>query len=319
MKTAIVLFNLGGPDSLKNVRPFLFNLFSDPAILGLPAPVRYPLAALISTLRNKKAQKIYAALGGASPLLPKTEEQVAALDQALGPDFKCFVAMRYWHPRAEEAVKRLQAWGAQRVVALPMYPQYSFSTTASSLADFERALAGAKIPMHAVREYPALEGFVKAAAALIRKEYEKLSRLAAEKNLLAPRLLLSAHGLPVKNIEAGDPYASHCERSAAAIVEALDIPGLDWRLCYQSRVGPLEWLKPYTEDEIVQAGEEKRPLLIAPLAFTADNSETLYEIDMLYRQMARERGAPLFASTPCVGTHPDFIGGLAGLVRGALG
>jgi ferrochelatase len=321
MKTAVVLFNLGGPDSLKNVRPFLFNLFADPAILNLPFFVRYPLAALISTLRNKKAGTIYAALGGASPLLSKTEEQVRALDQALGQEFKVFVSMRYWHPRAEKAVRELRDWGAERIVLLPMYPQYSFSTTASSLADFEKALAraGLKLPVKTIRDYPALEGFVKALASLIRSEYERLSRAALEKNLLPPRLLLSAHGLPVKNIEAGDPYAAHCAQSAAAVVKELNTPGLDWKLCYQSRVGPLEWLKPYTEDEISRAGEERRPLLIAPLAFTADNSETLYEIDQLYREQALSGGVPLFASTPCVGTHPDFIAGLAGLVRGALG
>lgn len=322
MKTAVVLFNLGGPDELKNIRPFLFNLFSDPAILELPALLRLPLAALIAALREKTAREIYAAIGGSSPLLACIQEQARALDKILGPDFKTFIAMRYARPRANAVMHALTQWGAEQIVLLPMYPQFSKTTTSSSFRDFQKALEKThktSLPVHAVDSYPTLPGFIQALAERIHSAYEKLVRAAAEKNLPAPRLLLSAHGLPKKMVERGDPYAGQCEESAAAAVAALNIPNLDWRLCYQSRVGPLEWLTPYTEEEIKQAGAEKRSLLIAPLAFTADNSETLYEIDMLYRNLARDHGVPLFASVPCVGAHPAFIGGLADLVRQKAG
>jgi ferrochelatase len=328
MKTAVVLFNLGGPDSLKNVRPFLFNLFADPAIIGVPVFVRLPLALFISTIRNKKAQAIYASLGGKSPLLEKTQEQARALERALNSaeqarqdEFKVFVAMRYWYPRSFGAVKALSDWGAERIVLLPMYPQFSHTTTGSSFKDFRKALEKANkmaLPAQAIENYPDMPGFVKSMAALIKPAYEKLAVEAQSKNLPAPRVLLSAHGLPQKLVDAGDPYAQQCEQSARAVVEALNIPNLDWQLCYQSRVGPLEWLKPYTEEEITRAGNEKRPLLIAPLAFTADNSETLYEIDQLYRDDAAKAGVPLFASVPCVGTQPAFIEGLAALVKQAF-
>ncbi|MBI3418578.1 MAG: ferrochelatase [Proteobacteria bacterium] len=168
-----------------------------------------------------------------------------------------------------------------------------------------------------IESYPDLPGFIRALAALIRPAYDLLALQAKAKNLLSPRLLLSAHGLPQKNIAAGDPYAAQCGQSAAAVAQALNIPGLDWALCYQSRVGPLDWIRPYADDEILRAGAENRPLLIAPLAFTAENSETLYEINQLYRELAAKSGVPLFACGPCVNAHPLFIEGLAGLVRKA--
>jgi ferrochelatase len=314
MRTGVLLFNLGGPKDLQSVRSFLFNLFADPAIINLPAFIRLPLALLVSTLRHAKAREIYAAIGGGSPLLSRTEDQARALEKILGPDFKCAIAMRHAAPRVTQAVQALRDWGADRIVFLPMYPQYSASTTGSSFNEARKTLQkGPKLPICAICCYPEMEGFAKSLAALIKPAYEKLAAQKGGK----PRLLLSAHGLPQKMIEAGDPYAWQCEKSAGAVARALGIEGLDWKLCYQSRVGPLEWVKPYTEEEIRRAGEEKKPLLIAPLAFTADNSETLYEIDQLYRDLALQSGCPGFASTPCVGTHASFIWGLSGLVREA--
>ncbi|HVY12590.1 MAG TPA: ferrochelatase [Alphaproteobacteria bacterium] len=314
MKTAVVLLNLGGPQNLKAVRGFLFRLFADKAIINLPAFARLPLAALIAGLREKKAKKIYEAIGGGSPLLARTEEQARALEKELGPDFRCFIAMRYTPPGAREAARAIRAWGAEKTVLLPMYPQFSSTTTASSFRDFEKNFG----PCSTVHSYPDLPGFIEALAALIRPAYEKRAAEAAQKNFSAPRLLLSAHGLPQKIADAGDPYPKQCEISAEALVRALNIPALDWKLTYQSRLGPLPWLKPYTDEEIRSAGTEQRPLIIAPLSFTADNSETVYEIDQLYRDLALDAGVPLFESVACVNTHPQFIAGLAGLIRKKL-
>jgi ferrochelatase len=310
-KTAIILFNLGGPDSPAAIQPFLFNLFNDPAIIRLPGLLRWLLAQLISRRRAKVAAEIYGKLGGRSPILPQTEAQAAALEAALGPDYKCFIAMRYWHPFAAEAAAAVKKWGADRILLLPLYPQFSTTTSASSLGEWQRVAkaAGLNQPTAAIGCYPTEPGFITAQAALLREALAKTSGPV--------RLLFSAHGLPKKIVDAGDPYQWQVEQSAAALVAALNMPGLDWQVCYQSRVGPLEWIGPSTDAEIARAGAEGKSLVLAPIAFVSEHSETLVELDIEYAELAHEKGVPAYHRVATVGCRPEFIAGLAAMVHGA--
>ncbi|HEY0835413.1 MAG TPA: ferrochelatase [Azospirillum sp.] len=316
-RTAVVLFNLGGPDSPDAVRPFLFNLFNDPSIIGAPNPIRYLLAQFISRRREKPAQAIYAELGGKSPLLENTQAQARALEAVLTGgelgEVRAFIAMRYWHPMSDEAAKAVKAFDPDRIVLLPLYPQWSTTTTASSLRVWNAAAAavGLTAPARVVCCYPTEPGFTAAVAELIRPRYDEAAGQGR------PRVLFSAHGLPKKIVEKGDPYQWQCERTAEAIVAALGIDGLDWVSCYQSRVGPLEWIGPSTDAEIRRAGQDRVPVVVVPLAFVSEHSETLVEIEVEYRHLAHEAGVPFFARVPTVGTTPAFIDGLARLVRQA--
>ena len=277
-RLAIVLMNLGGPDSLDAVRPFLFNLFNDPAIFRLPSPFRTWLARYVSRKRNPLAMDIYRHLGGGSPLLPNTELQARALHAALGggEDVRVFIAMRYWHPFTLQTVAEVKAWKADEALLLPLYPQFSTTTTASSFAAWHKAAKFLRldVPTKSVCCYPEEDGFIRAAAGLIAPKLDEAARHGT------PRLLLSAHGLPEKVVKGGDPYQWQCERTAKAIVAALNNPGLDWTLCYQSRVGPMKWIGPATDAEIRRAGTDKAPLVVAPMAFVSEHSETLVELDI---------------------------------------
>jgi protoporphyrin/coproporphyrin ferrochelatase len=316
MRTAIVLMNLGGPDSLEAVRPFLYNLFSDPAIIRLPRLLRLPLARLISWRRAPTARQIYARLGGGSPLHANSQAQASALEAVLGPEHRCFVAMRYWHPTSVETVREVADWAPDTVVCLPLYPQFSTTTTASSLAAWRTAAAahGLDRSVRVVCCYPTDQGFVDAVAESIRPVLER-----ATGHNRPPRLLLTAHGLPKKIVRAGDPYQGQVESTAAAVIAALGRPGVDWRICYQSRVGPLEWIGPATDEEIRRAGREGVPLVVAPISFVSEHSETLVELDIEYRHLAAASGVPAYHRVPTVGTAPGFIESLALLVRQAAG
>ena len=324
-RTAIVLFNLGGPDGPRAVRPFLFNLFNDPAIIGAPGPLRWLLAQGISRRRAPVTRRIYDELGGGSPLLANTEVQARALEAALNAqtggnaqtgdgEVKAFVAMRYWHPMSEETARMVKAYDPERVVLLPLYPQFSTTTTGSSLAAWAGAAArgGLEVPTRALCCYPTEPGFVAEVAGQLR------SALAQAAGHGAPRVLFSAHGLPKKIVERGDPYQWQVERTVAAVVEALGQGDLDWRICYQSRVGPLEWIGPSTEAEIARAGRDGVALVVVPIAFVSEHSETLVELDIEYRRLAREAGVPVYIRAPTVGVGAAFIAGLADLVRQAL-
>jgi ferrochelatase len=315
-KTAVVLFNLGGPDRPGSVQPFLFNLFNDPAIIGAPGPIRWILAKLISSRRAPVAREIYEYLGGRSPLLANTEAQAAALQAALADlgDVRVFIAMRYWHPLTEEAVAKVVDFGPDQVVLLPLYPQYSTTTSGSSLEAWRRAAqaAGLTAPSVALCCYPREAGFVSALTTEVRSALDEARAHGT------PRLLFSAHGLPKKIVERGDPYQWQVEAGAKAVVEALGLPDLDWGICYQSRVGPLEWIGPATEDEIVRAGRDKVPIVLLPIAFVSEHSETLVELDIEYRKLAGENGVPAYIRAPTVGTAEAFIAGLAELTRRAL-
>ena len=314
-KVAIVLFNLGGPDSPKAVQPFLFNLFNDPAIIRVPTPLRWLIAKLISSRRAPVAREIYANLGGRSPLVPETEAQGVALERLLAPemDAKCFLAMRYWHPFADEAAEAVKAWGADEIVLLPLYPQYSTTTTESSLKDWDRAVAaaGLQLPTCAVCCYPEAEGFIAAYGDLLK---QKLDTFEDKSSV---RVLFSAHGLPKKIVDQGDPYQAQVEQSCDALVKHLGIEDLDWRASYQSRVGPMEWIGPATDEEIETAGREGKSLVVLPIAFVSEHSETLVELDIEYGALAKKSGVPRYERVPTVKDHPAFIEALAGLVRDA--
>lgn len=319
-KVAVILFNLGGPDKPDSIQPFLFNLFNDPAIIGAPGPIRWLLAQYISAKRAPVAKQIYAQIGGKSPLYDLTRQQAAALQSALnqngaGREYRCFIAMRYWHPFTGQAMAEARAWGATQVVLLPLYPQYSSATSGSSIKEWNAVAArtGFKVPTATVCCYPTEPGFVATQAELLARSLE---RAATVTNNI--RVLFSAHGLPKSVIDKGDPYQSQIEAGAAAIVAALNRPGLDWKVTYQSRVGPTEWIGPYTDDEIKKAGAEKKGLVILPIAFVSDHSETLVELDKEYYHLAKEAGAAAYVRVPVPGSHPGFIKGLAGLVTKAL-
>jgi ferrochelatase len=313
--TAVVLFNLGGPDSPDAVRPFLRNLFGDPAILRVPGIVRWFLSRLIASRRAPFARESYAKIGGASPLLERTVAQAEALESALAGDgVRVFVAMRYWHPMAPETARRVAEMDPDRIVMLPLYPQFSSSTTASSFKDWDEAArdAGIEVPARRVCCFPAEAGFVEGLASATR---QGIAECGAETK---PRVLFSAHGVPKKFVEAGDPYQDHVERTVAAIVEELAIDGLDHVICYQSRVGRLEWIGPYTDDEIRRAGRDRVPLVVVPVAFVSEHSETLVELDIDYAELAAESGVPEYRRVPTVGVNAAFIDGLARLVRAAM-
>jgi ferrochelatase len=311
MPTAVVLMNLGGPDSLDAVEPFLFNLFSDRAIIDLPQPLRLPLARLVARRRAPVARRIYAVLGGSSPLLANTERQAEALEARLGPGYRCFVAMRYWHPTSLETVRKVKAWMPDEIVCLPLYPQFSSTTTGSSLRAWRSAAEQEHLerPTRIVCCYPEAEGFVEALAERIRPGLAEVVRRGK-----APRLLLTAHGLPQRIVRAGDPYPQQVAATAAAVVATLSQPRLDWRVCYQSRIGPLRWTGPSIAAEIRAAGRDRVPIVVAPIAFVSEHSETLVELDQDYRRLAEDCGVSHYARVPAVGAAPGFVAALAALV-----
>ncbi|MDF2368755.1 ferrochelatase [Sneathiella sp.] len=317
-KKAVILFNLGGPDKPEAVEPFLFNLFYDPAIIRLPTPFRWLVAKLISRRRAPVAQEIYAFLGGASPILPQTKAQADALENRLNDGsedvFKTFICMRYWHPFADDVARKVKDWNPDEVILLPLYPQFSSTTSASSVKDWQDAAdkAGLEAPAVGLCCYPTEAGLISAYAELIAPKLEELQGKPF-------RLLFSAHGLPQKIVDDGDPYQWQVEQTAQKVVQKLGAENLDWKVCYQSRVGPMKWLEPSTETEIHRAGEEGISLVIVPIAFVSEHSETLVELDIEYAKLAGEAGVQEYHRIPTVGVHADFINGLADMVKGLSG
>jgi len=314
-KLAVVLFNLGGPDRLESVQPFLFNLFNDPAIIDLPGPFRWLVAKLISKRRTPKARRIYAEMGGKSPLLALTEKQALALEKKLGgeDEVRVFVAMRYWHPMSDATVADVREFGPDEIVLLPLYPQFSTTTTGSSLAEWKRAAVAGDLraPTYAVCCYPDEMGWVNTLARLVGETMGK------ECGIDETRILFSAHGLPRKIIDGGDPYAWQVERTARAVVKALEPDAPDWVVCYQSRVGPLEWIGPGIKEELERAAGDGVGVVVVPVAFVSEHSETLVELDIEYRKLAADLGIRSYKRVPAVGTAGTFIDGLASLVAAA--
>ena len=336
-RVAVVLMNLGGPDRPESVQPFLFNLFNDPAIISLPGILRWPLAKFISSRRAPVAKEIYRELGGGSPLLANTEAQATKLQDALndaanddGAVFEVFIAMRYWHPLSEECAREVRDFDPEMVVLLPLYPQFSTTTSASSVGAFRGAAkaVGLESEERVVCCYASESGFVEGVAQLT--EAAILAACAAEeqngsveKGVSSSRLLFSAHGLPKKIVERGDPYQWQVEKSVQAVVERLqelrpEWTDIDYVVCYQSRVGPLEWIGPSTDDEIVRSGQDGKSVILVPIAFVSEHSETLVELDIEYRRLAEAHAVPAYHRVPTVGTSPAFIDGLAKLVMASV-
>jgi ferrochelatase len=317
MKTAIVLFNLGGPDGPDSIKPFRINLFSDKAIIRAPIFIRFWLARLIAASAAKAAEENYGRMGGKSPLLELTTRQAKALERALGEDFKTFIAMRYWHPFALEAAKAIKAYNPDRVILLPLYPQFSTTTTGSSLTDWHDAAtrAGLVKPTTTLCCYFSDPGYVASIATLVD------GAITEAKGTLAPgaklRLLFSAHGLPESIIIAGDPYQAEVEATAAAVMARLKDKDVEHLVCYQSRATPQKWLSPSTVEAIEQAGRDQIAVLLVAIAFVSDHIETLVELDIENRELAEHNNVPGYFRAPVPNDHPGFIDALAGLVRRA--
>lgn len=314
-RIAVVLFNLGGPEGPDSVRPFLFNLFNDPAIIGLPGILRTAVAKLISSRREESAKANYALMGGGSPLLPETRKQAAALEAILSArapndEVRCFIAMRYWRPMTDETAAEVSAWAPDEIVLLPLYPQYSTTTTGSSAKAWGEAYKGPG-KVRAVCCYPAASGLVEAHARLIRETW------AAAGHAGPMRLLFSAHGLPEKVVKAGDPYQVQIEATCAAVAATMG-EGWDWKICYQSRVGPMTWIGPSTEEEIRAAGAEGLALVVTPIAFVSEHVETLVELDHEYGELAGSAGCPAYVRVPALGVDAAFIDSLADIALASL-
>ncbi len=312
MKKAVVLFNLGGPDKLENVEPFLFNLFNDPAILDLPSFFRYPLAKLIANRRAPIAKKIYEELGGSSPILMLTEKQASALELKLNrddnlSDYKCFVVMRCWHPRAKDVVKNVINFNPKEIILMPLYPQYSAATSGSSIKEWNDVCEknGLKVKTSTICCYPSDENFIEA------HKNEIMKKIGNLKNF---KLIFSAHGLPEKNIKKGDPYQWQVEQSVNNVVKSLNIKDLDWILSYQSRVGPLKWIGPSTEDIIVENSKLGKHIVLVPIAFVSEHSETLVELDIEYKELASKNGCKNYSRIAALGTNENYIKAMSNLI-----
>jgi protoporphyrin/coproporphyrin ferrochelatase len=320
-RIGVLLLNLGGPDQIEDVRPFLYNLFSDPEIIRLPFPwLQKPLAWFISTSRARKSPANYRQIGGGSPLRRITEEQGKALQEHLsvqGLDVGVYIGMRYWHPFTEEAIARIKQDGIRKLVVLPLYPQFSISTSGSSFRLLESLWQ--QDPTLRLIEHTVIPswydspGYVQAMATLLREELDRLP------DPDSATIFFSAHGVPQSYVlEAGDPYQKEIEACTELIIKALDRPN-PYVLAYQSRVGPVEWLKPYTEDIIPELAEKGvKELVVVPISFISEHIETLQEIDMEYRELAEHSGIETFRRVPALNTHPLFIEDLGNLVTNAL-
>jgi ferrochelatase len=312
MRKAIILFNLGGPDKLENVEPFLFNLFNDPAILNLPTFLRYPLAKLISNRRAPIAKKIYAELGGSSPILKLTREQSGVLETKLNQtqkedEYKCFIVMRCWNPRAKDVIKSVQLYSPEEIVLMPLYPQYSAATSGSSIKEWKDVCKknNYHVKTSTICCYPTDQNFINAHTKEIIKKIKDLKNF---------KLIFSAHGLPEKNIKKGDPYQWQVEQSVKKIVESLNNENLDWVLSYQSRVGPLKWIGPSTENIIIENSKIGKHIVLVPIAFVSEHSETLVELDIEYKEIADANGCKNYTRVPALGINEDFIKAMSELI-----
>ena len=316
-KIAVVLFNLGGPDQLSSVKPFLFNLFNDPAIIGAPSVIRYFLAKLISKRREKTAQEIYSFMGGKSPILEQTINQAEILEKKLKGEenvYKVFVSMRYWKPFVNETIKKVINWDPQEVILLPLYPQFSTTTSGSSLVSWRDAALKNKyqIPTKIICCYPTEENFILAHTKSIKNTLNKIKNNNDQKQNI--KLLFSAHGLPEKIINKGDPYQNQVEKTVNKIIENINAKEFTYTICYQSKVGPLKWIGPSTENEIIKAARDKQTIVLIPIAFVSEHSETLVELDIEYKEIAKINGCKRYYRVPALGINKDFINSLYALI-----
>ena len=311
MNKAVILFNLGGPDKLESVEPFLFNLFNDPAIINIPSIIRYPLAKFISKKRAPIAKNIYKEIGNKYPILELTQNQAKSLENRLSEkgNYKCFVAMRCWHPRAYDVIKKVKEYNPEEVILLPLYPQFSASTSGSSINEWNDLCKkeNYKVITKTICCYPTENNFIESHVSLIKKTIKTL-----ENNNF--KLLFSAHGLPESKIKKGDPYQWQVEETVKEIMSKLTKENLDYIISYQSRVGPMKWIGPSTDEEIIKYSKEKKGIVIVPVAFVSEHSETLVELDIEYKKLAEKNGCSFYKRVPALGIEENFINGLAALV-----
>src|SRR5215207_6000677 len=324
MKTGIALLNFGGPWSLRDVKPFLYRLFANPSVLvGVPAPVRQLVAFAIARAKGPSSIESYRLIGGGSPQLSWTEAQAEGLRLLMNSgsegghgDVRIEVGMRSAEPSIEAALRRLKDWGAQRLVVLPLFPQFSTTTTGTCLQEVRDALGRLRwSPLtHEVNNWPDHTGYV----ALLRRTVDEAVGLA-ERDLGGAgdpiHVLFSAHSLPLKIVERGDPYPQDVRRTVEAVAGGLRHP---WSLCYQSRNGRMPWLQPYTEDELRRLGRGGvRRVVVVPVSFVSDHIETLYELDRLYRDLARECGVEHYYRARAFNGDPEFPRVLRSILREA--
>ncbi len=306
--TAILLMNLGGPRSLDEVEPYLYELFSDPLLISAPfGPLRPLVAKIISKTRAPSSARKYALIGGKSPIVEGTEAQARALEKALGPGYSCHLAMRCGHPSTEEGVREALARGADRGVALPLYPQYANATTRSSLLELRRVWPKDK-PLAEIRSWHDDGAYLEASAAALRDTLAKVPPELRDRTLV----VFSAHGLPMSQVRKGDPYPGHVEHSARETARRAGVAEL--HVTYQSRVGPARWLEPDTV-KFLRANARGRAVVTVPIAFVSEHLETLYDLDILAREAAEKGGASAYLRVPALGTRLDFVAALAGIVR----
>jgi ferrochelatase len=319
--TAVILLNLGGPDSLDAVEPFLYNLFRDPDVIDYPVGqwVRNRIAAAIARKRAPVVQDYYRLIGGKSPILDYTRAQARLLEQALKPHgvYTCLIGMRYWHPLIDTAVNTALGIAARRCIVLPLFPHYSFATTGSAFTEVQRLLrqrAASRMDVRFIDDWHDHPAYIAALADRIR------AGLAA----IAPphervHLVFSAHGLPEKLIKRGDPYQRQIEETVRLTVKSLGYDDARVHLCYQSRVGPLKWIGPSTEELMKElAGRGVKTVLVVPVSFVSDHLETLYEIDILYKNMAKGLGIAEWHRAPSLNDAPLFIDALKTIVLEAV-
>jgi len=338
----IILLNLGGPDSLLAIRPFLYNLFSDRRIIRLgPQFMQKPLAKLISTIRSKKTERMYSLIGGKSPIKEITEAQAKALEEVLNKrptvksqelqaglgngerqggtvSFKVYVGMRYWHPLIEDVLPKIYAAGIRKLVALSLYPQYSVATSGSSISRFEEVAAGYPIYSICISSWHNHPLYVDALVDVITKGIESFSSssfIADPSSSDNIHVLFSAHSLPKRIIDQGDPYVDQTMETIGEITKRIP---LTWHLSYQSRSGPVEWLEPSTDKKLEELARKGiKNILVVPISFVSDHIETLYEIDILYKNLAEGLGIRL-RRTDSMNTHPKFIEALKDIVETGL-
>ena len=311
MKKAVILFNLGGPDKLDSVEPFLFNLFNDPAIISIPSFFRYPLAKFISKRRTPTAKNIYKEIGNKSPILELTTGQAKSLENNLSKkgNYKCFIVMRCWHPRASDVIKKVKEYNPEEIILLPLYPQYSASTSGSSINEWNDLCKkeNYQIKTKTICCYPTENYFIKSHISLINKTLKSI-----ENNNF--KLIFSAHGLPENKIKKGDPYKWQVEETVREIMLKMKNENLDYIISYQSRVGPLKWIGPSTGEIIIRYSKEKKGIVIVPIAFVSEHSETLVELDIEYKKLAEKNDCAFYKRVPALGIEENFIEGLADLV-----
>jgi protoporphyrin/coproporphyrin ferrochelatase len=320
-KYGVVVLQLGGPDSLDAVEPFLYNLFRDPDIINFPLSFlfRKRLARIIARRRSPKIREHYNHMGGKSPILELTEAQARGLERKLNEsiDAKVVMAMRYWHPFTEEAIAELKKANIREIVLLPLYPHYSVSTTGSSINEWDRVARREKIESHRVtviKEYPTHPDFI---ASFVGRINEGLDRFpeAKRKNV---HLVFSAHGTPVKLVRKGDPYKFQIEDTIKAIMQQGGFTQ-EHSVCFQSRVGPEKWLEPFTDATVERLGKSGvKHMLIVPVAFVTEHIETLFELNVEVREIAEEHGVEQFEVMPALNDHPRYIDALADLTLKAI-